>query len=179
MADLKFPLTTDHLKLQPLNEAELWKGQWSIIPIHGGTDPIGHFEFVGDRNKGELGISVELDENYRNQGYGEEVFYAIAQFVFRIRSINEINAVCDQDNHRCIHALEKAGYIRRDHKDHQYYYSKKKDKSAWTGLYLAIGMIAGMILGLAISNLWIGFGIGILAGFVIGRFLDARENSDN
>ena len=51
----------------------------------------------------------------------------------------------------------------------------KKQKTSWTGFYIFIGMVAGFIIGLTISNLWMGTIGGVLIGAVMGYLMDKKE----
>ncbi|MBR5117008.1 MAG: GNAT family N-acetyltransferase [Lachnospiraceae bacterium] len=175
MGHLRFPLVTDHLILQPDNEEKIWSEPWSVRLKGGSQETIGMLSMAGAQIAGEVPIRVELEPAYRDQGYGREIFYFMAKFVFRFRNLKEISAVCEHENDRCVHALEKAGYVLREHKSGLDYYSMKKPKTAWTGLYLSVGVCAGLILGITFSNLWAGIVTGVLAGITLGILLDRRE----
>ena len=175
MGRLRFPLRTDHLTLQPENEEKIWEEPWAVRLTESG-EPIGTLTVGSAGIAGEVTIHAELEPAYQNRGYGREIFYFLAKFVFRFRDLKEISAVCEHENDRCVHALERAGYVLREHKDGKDHYSMKKPKTAWTGLYLGIGVCAGLTLGIVLSNLWAGIVTGVLAGIVVGFLLDRREN---
>ncbi len=174
MSKLRFPLVTDHLLLQPDDEEKLWNEKWTVRSRDGAQDVIGTLSLAGAKIAGEVPIRVELQEEYRNRGFGTEIFYFMAKFVFRFRDLKEISAVCEHENDKCVHALEKAGYVLREQKNGMDHYSMKKPKTAWTGLYVSVGVCAGLILGVVLSNLWAGLVTGILAGAIVGFVLDRR-----
>ena len=170
----RFPLYSDHLILMPDNEHDIWNEKWTVSLHNSSSDRIGILRFSESKVAGETEVYVELDPAYRDKGYGEEIFYFMAKFAFRFRRIKEICAVCAHDNDKCIHALEKADYVLREHKNGMDYYSKKKPKTAWAGLYIPIGLIAGYLLGILISNLIIGTIIGVSVGVFVGFVLDKK-----
>ena len=171
----RFPVVTDRLLLQPNNEEDCLNSEWSVSLREEPDKTIGSFKLTRSKVPGEASISVELEPDYRNQGYGSEIFYDMSIFVFGTGRMKELYASCKDENRICKRALEKAKYVYRENKDGLDHFSVKKDKSAWTGLYVCIGFLAGLILGILISNLWLGMGIGLLAGFLTGWVLDARE----
>ena len=172
----KYPVVTDHLLLQPNNEEDCLNSEWTVSLREEQDKKIGTFELVRSKVPGEASISVELEPDYRNQGYGSEIFYDMSIFLLSTGRMKELYASCKNENRICKRALEKAKFVYRENKDGLDHYSIKKDKSAWTGFYVCIGFLAGLILGIVLSNLWLGMGIGLLAGFLIGRILDAKEN---
>lgn len=178
MKKSRFPLYTEHLSIRPRNEEKIWNEKWDISLKEAESEVIGFMSFEGAKVPGEVPIRVELDEEYRNKGYGSEVFYTMSRFALGFRNIKEVCAACRHDNHLCTRALDKAGYVYREKKDGMEWYSVKKDRSAWTGLYLFIGMFAGLILGIVFSNLWAGTAVGLFAGLVIGQGLDRKENKE-
>ncbi len=178
MGKVRYPLISDHLEIRPENEENIWDEKWSVRLKGKSGESIGHISFAGGKIAGEIPISVELEPEYQNKGYGAEIFSFMARFLFRFRSVREVTANCADDNDRCIKALEKAGYVCREHENRKYYYSIKKSKPVWTGIYLVIGLIAGMIIGIVFSNLWGGTAFGVIVGLICGYLLDKREDPD-
>ncbi len=176
---IRFPLVTDHLLLQPAEAGTLWNTEWSVRKRDGEQEQIGSLFPESGKISGEIGIRLELAPEYRDQGYGTEVFYAMAKFVFCFRDLREISAVCAHENDRCLRALNKAGYVFREHRDGMDCYSMKRPRTAWTGIYVTVGVFAGFILGIVLSNPVVGFVTGVLAGVIIGILLDGREKRRN
>ncbi len=172
---IRFPLVTDRLLLQPAEPGGLWNTGWTVRKRDGEQETIGSLYPESLKTPGEIGIRVELEPEYRDQGFGTEIFYAMAKFVFRFRDLREISAVCPHENDRCLRALNKAGYVYREHLDGMDRYSMTRPRTAWTGIYVAVGVFAGFILGIVLSNPVAGFVTGVLAGVVIGILLDNRE----
>jgi uncharacterized membrane-anchored protein YhcB (DUF1043 family) len=55
----------------------------------------------------------------------------------------------------------------------------KKQKTAWTGVYVFVGLVAGFMIGIVISNLWVGTIAGIVIGIVIGYLMDKKEKRED
>lgn len=172
--DSKYILKSKDLVIVPSDDNNLWNGDW-IVGLKSG-EQIGKASFAGKKEYGAIPINVELDEQYRNTGYGTRVFRMMVNFAFKINGIYEVTARTDRENDKCVKALEKARFIHRGTDNGVELYSKIKDKTAWTGIYLLIGIIVGMILGIVIGNLPVGMGIGVVACTLIGINMDLREN---
>ena len=177
MNEIIFPLVTKHFSLVPGDEKRIWEEDWSINLAGDDQTNIGHIHFEDGIYHGEVKISVDMNPEYDKTGYVQEIFYSMARFVFLFKDIREISTVCRHENDHRVRGLEKAGYVLREFKDGSDYYSMKKQKTSWTGLYVIIGMIAGFLIGLLISNLWAGTIGGVLIGTIIGYLLDKKEQS--
>lgn len=178
MNKIDFPLETRHFTIKPKDEDNLWREDWSICLKNGDDREIGTLRFEEASFHGEVHFSSDLDPAYDKEYYSAEIFYAMARFAFRYRNIREISTVCRQVNEHRVKGLEKAGYVRRQSKDGDVYYSMKKQKTSWTGLYIFVGMIAGFLIGITVSNLWTGTCAGLLIGIIIGILMDKREQKD-
>ncbi len=179
MGKAVFPLVSDHFTIRPVNENDIWNEKWTVCLKDGNKDEIGTLSFEGGMVAGEIPLSIELKPEYRDKGYGTELFRFMARYAFRYRFIREVKAVCSMDNELCVRALEKADYVFRERVGRTYYYSIKKEKPVWTGVYLVVGLIAGMIIGIVFSNLWAGTVFGVVVGLIMGFLLDKRDDPDN
>ena len=175
MSSLQFPLLSEHLAFDPSVDEDFWNKPWTVSLRDEPETVIGTVSFAGATIAGEVPINVELKPEFRDQGYGAEIFAFMARWVFRFRNLREVTAVCDHENDKCIHALSKAGYVYREIKGNREYYSIKRQKTGWTGLYVIVGFSAGFMIGLLLTNLWLGTAIGVLAGAITGILLDLRE----
>lgn len=178
MDEKLFPLVTKHFLLQPQNTEKIWEEPWSVSLIKGEQKKVGsiHFEEAGFH--GEVKIRVELENEYDKTGYDAEIFSTMAKFVFMFKDLREISTSCRHENDHRVRGLEKAGYVLREFKDGCDYYSMKKQKTSWTGLYIFVGLIAGFIIGITVSNLWMGTLSGILIGAVIGYLMDKKVEKE-
>lgn len=178
MSEIVFPLVTKHFFISPKNEKNLWGEEWSICFKDGDKENIGslHFEEAGFH--GSVKMFVELDPPFVEERNISEVYYAMSRFIFRFREMREICTFCRHEDDKSVRGLEKAGYVLREFKDGNDYYSITKQKTAWTGAYVIIGMVAGFFIGIMISNLWAGTIAGVLIGTVIGYLMDKREKKD-
>ena len=50
-----------------------------------------------------------------------------------------------------------------------------KQKTAWTGVYLIIGIVAGLVLGFVFNNGWAGLGVGVFVAVILGGSMDFKE----
>ena len=179
MGELNFPLETRHFFIQPGNREKLWEEEWTVTLKNGDHNKIGSFFFENANFRDEVKITLNLDKNYEKSKYSAEILYEIARFVFRFNNIREISTVCRYEDEHRVRGLERAGYVRRQTKDGDVYYSMKKQKTAWTGVYVFVGLVAGFMMGIVISNLWVGTIAGIIIGIVIGYLMDKKEKRED
>lgn len=171
-------IKTKEMIIEPVNDDDIWEGEW-IISIKGEEwIQIGKASFAGTKASGTVPIEITLDEKYRNKRYGTKAFKLLVEFAFGFKNIYEVEAVTDSENEKCIYALEKAGFVRRKKEGKVETYSIIKPASTWMGLYIYIGIIIGLVIGIVISSMWIGMVIGIAIGFVIGTVLDNEEKKE-
>lgn len=165
---------TKGMLIEPVSEEDLWERPWSIqiIDQEGKKLPIGTISFAGEKQLGEIPVSVELNEKYRNQGYGTQALGLMVDWAFKYSNIYEIKAEAERENDKAIKMLEHNGFIYRSGDRKMEQFSIVKRKTGWLGLYMVIGFVAGIIIGLVIAHPAIGMAIGLLAGFAVGTSLD-------
>ena len=177
----KFGYKSGDMMVKPTNEEDIWNSKWDIYLKIGGDDTrIGWVSFEGPKEKGTIPISMELFPLYRHRGHGPNVLKMMREWAFLHGNIYEISAECPNDNTDFIHALQKAGFVYREGSSVKAgameRYSVTKQRSSWLGLYILIGVVGGIILGIALGHIWVGFGVAMFAGIVIGISMDAAEN---
>ena len=178
MAEKLFPLVTKHFNITPKDENRPMEEEWVVSLKEDNQAQVGSLRFEDGLFNGEVKVAVELNTEYDKTMFVQEVYYSMARFVFRIKDVREICTECRHENDHRVRGLEKAGYVRRETKDGVDHYSMTKQKSSWTGLYIMIGLISGFIIGLTVSNLWMGTIGGVLTGAIIGYLLDKRDASN-
>lgn len=174
----KYGLKTSIIKIIPINEANVWNEPWNILLIKDDDKVIGTVSFEGIKELGSVPIKIELEERYRNLGYGTEALKMMTEWAFLHKDVYEIIAKCFDDNDKCIHALEKAGYVYRKRESNIETYSITKPKTTWLGLYIIIGITVGLILGIVVGNQWVGLAIGVFVGAIIGANMDSKANKE-
>lgn len=175
----RYTIKTKDIIIKPRSEGDIWEGIFDIsVKEEDKFVNIGTATFSGEKILGAVPLSVNLDEEYRNKGYGTRVYKLMTDFAFGFKNIYEVVAVTDSDNDKCVYALEKAGFIRRKKEGKVETYSITKPKSVWLGLYVYIGIILGLIIGIVIGILWVGMVIGLFIGIAIGMAMDSRENKE-
>ena len=178
MGENIFPLVTKHFTIQPKDREKLWEDEWVVTLRDGDNKEVGRLGFEDAVLHGEMKIHVNLEKEYDKEDFIRELFYSMAKFSFNFLDVREISTVCRHEDEHRVRGLEKAGYVRRETKDGCDYYSMKKQQTSWTGFYVIIGMIAGFLIGIVISNLWAGTVAGVLIGTVMGYLLDKKEHKD-
>lgn len=177
-AGSRFTIKTKEMIIEPVDEGNIWEGDWTITLREDKPVQIGTASFAGDKLLGAVPICVTLSEQYRNRDYGTEVYKLMVEFAFGFKNIYEVTAVTDSDNDKCVHALEKAGFVRRKKEGKTETYSVIKPNSTWMGLYLYIGIIAGLVLGIVVGTLWVGMVIGVVLGVMIGAVMDTGAKKE-
>lgn len=172
----RFTIKTKEMIIEPVDESDVWEGEWNIILRADKPVTIGTASFAGEKMLGAVPVSINLEEKYRNQGYGTLAFKLLVDFAFGYKNIYEVYAVAFADNDACISALEKAGFVRREKNGKTETYSIYKPKTVWLGIYIYIGLIAGLVIGIVINMPWVGLIIGLIIGFILGAILDSDEN---
>lgn len=175
MGEKILPLVTRHFMMEPENADKLWEDEWSVTLKDDDKTKVARFHFEDAGLDGELTLFLDIEPSYQKPGLGAEIYAAIAEFVFKFQEHKAIRTSCRHENDDLVHSLEKAGYVRRGNADGSDFYSIKKQKTSWAGLYMIIGLIAGFIIGITISNLWIGTISGVIIGTVIGYLLDKKD----
>lgn len=178
MGEVVFPLETKHFNIEPKDVERLWDGEWSISLNDDAKTNAGSLFFENGIFNGEVKMTADLTPEYDKSGYVKEIYYSMANFLFQFKDIREISTVCRHENDHRVRGLEKAGYVYRENKDGSDYYSIKKQKTAWTGFYVIIGFVAGFMIGIVLSNLWLGTIAGVLIGATMGYLMDKKENKD-
>lgn len=176
MADQsRYTIKTKDMIINPVDAENIWECDW-IITIFDEKKPIniGTATFAGEKMAGTVPLSVTLDEAYRNKKYGTTVFKLMVDFAFGFKNIYEVSAVTEEENDKCRHALEKAGFVHRKTEHHIETLSIIKPKSAWLALYVYIGIIVGLILGFVVGSTWVGLVIGIVLGLMFGSIMDSE-----
>ena len=139
----------------------------------------GLIRFEGAPELGKVVISFSVIERYRDRGYASRALKMMRDHLFWRGDIYEIEALVTLENDPAIHALTNAGFVYRSVENNDGVktetYSITKPKSAWSGLYLLIGLIVGLTLGILMANLVIGLIMGVVAGLVTGAILDSRN----
>lgn len=174
----KHTIKTKDMIIKPVEDANIWEGEWTISIKNEDWIQIGTANFKGEKLLGTVPVTVTLDEKYRNKGYGTRAFKLLVEFAFGFKNIYEVKAVTYSDDDKCVYALEKAGFVRRNKEGKEETYSVIKPASTWMGLYIYIGIIIGLIIGIVVSAMWVGMVIGLVIGFVIGTVLDNEEKKE-
>lgn len=171
-------LKSTHLIIKPSDPQNLWDADWDIYMKSDEEKKLGTISFAGGKSLGVVPISIQLEERYRNQGYGTEAIKVMVDWAFLHKNVYEITALAEHENDKYIAALEKAGFVYREGDWNKESYSITKPRTTWLGLYLFIGLIAGFLIGILIGSAWLGMGIGMVFSFLIGTSMDKQANKE-
>ncbi len=167
-----FYLKSEKITITPSNEEDLWESDWVVAFRKGEKEQIGTASFAGEKILGAVPLQVELAQNYRNRGLGTEVIKLMVNWAFLHKNIFEVISQVEHENDKGVNALQKAGFVFRGNEGNVETYSILKAQTTWTGVYVAVGIVVGMILGLTLNNLWLGFAGGMISCLCIGTIMD-------
>lgn len=172
MKKSNFCLKTDTMTITPSNMEDLWESDWIIAFRKGDKEQLGTATFAGEKHLGTIPLYVELLPEYRNRGLGTEIIRMLVNWAFLHKNIFEVVSRAEHENDKGVNALQKAGFVYRGSEGTLETYSVIKGKTAWTGVYVIVGILNGMLLGVVFNNLWLGFVIGIIVSLCIGEIMD-------
>lgn len=172
-----FCLKSDTLTITPANREDLWESEWNIAFRKDDKEQLGTATFAGEKLLGTVPLHVELMPKYRNRGLGTEIIRMMVNWAFLHKNIFEVVSRVEHENDKGINALQKAGFVYRGIDEGKVEtYSIIKAKTTWTGVYLVIGIFVGLLLGIVLNSLWVGFIIGIVASLCVGGIMDNKAN---
>lgn len=178
MSENNYVVKSPKLTITPSDESRPWDTDWIITLTKEEDKQIGTLSLAGEKVLGTIPLQVNLVEEYRNKGYGTEVITMMVNWLFRIKSIYEVSAETDKENDKAVKALQKSGFVYRSIDGRTEHYSITKPKTAWTGLYLFIGVFLGLIFGIVFSHILISMAAGIIISTSIGLSLDMAANKE-
>ena len=167
-----FCLKSDTVTITPSNMENLWESDWIIAFRKGEKEQIGTASFAGEKLFGAVPLNVELMTKYRNRGLGTEIIRMMVNWAFLHKNVYEVVSKVEHENDKGVNALQKAGFVFRGNEGKEETYSIIKGKTVWTGVYVVVGILVGMIFGIVINSVWLGFAIGLGASLCIGAIMD-------
>lgn len=174
----KHVLSSPKLTITASDDNDLWNAPW-IISLSGKDEKkIGYVTLAGEKVLGTIPIYVELDEEFRNHGYGTEAVSMMTAWVFHFKNVYEIKAETDRENDKAVKVLKKTRFVYRDSEGRTEHYSLTRPRTAWTGLYLFLGIFLGLILGIVLAHIVTGLIIGVVIGVSIGLSLDVKADKE-
>lgn len=169
-----FKAKSGNIVITPQDETNPWDGDWDIV-LKKEDEKIGIVNFKGEKVYGTVPLYVELMPEYRDKKIGRRVISMMVNWAFGFTNIFEVKTLVDEENGMAIHALNAADFVYRDEENKVLEYSITKPKSVWTGAYVVIGTILGVIAGFLFGNAIIGFAAGIVLSVIVGTGLDLKE----
>lgn len=160
----------------------LWTGDWQIYHItskKAENTYVGKLHFCGAPEKGHVEICISIEKEYINHKYATNTLKAITEWIFLGTEILIIDAHIESDNVPALKAFTAGGFIYRSKEHGIEHYSIEKPPAAWLGLYIVIGVWAGLLLGIIFATAAIspaiGFAIGILIGVMCGKTMEIQD----
>lgn len=177
-------IKTEHLYIVPMEDfstrADLYSINWGIYLVKSKKEKllIGKFHFNGPEELGVMSFEFEIDEPYRYKGYGTEFLKAVAEWALMQNKVYEIACEIPTKCEAAIRAINKAHFVYRKGDKISEHYSLTRQKSSWLGLYVILGLVVGLSLGIIFNNGVIGLIIGLVSGILFGGVLDSKANKE-
>ena len=172
MMQNSFCQKSETVTITPSNMEDLWESDWIIAFRKGEKEQLGTASFAGEKLLGAVPLNVELMPKYRNRGLGTEIIRMMVNWAFLHKNVYEVVSKVEHENDKGVNALQKAGFVFRGNEGKEETYSIIKGKTVWTGVYVVVGILVGMIFGIVINSVWLGFAIGLGASLCIGAIMD-------
>lgn len=168
--ELKEILVEMLMNLECNGKQRIWYSLWNIFSKEEGQK-IGEIGFHGKPSeKGEVEISIFIQEKYRRQGYGLEAMNLLSSWALSQDKINYIQAKLKKDNTDYQKLLAKAGFFLVSELDEQQLWEKEKQQNYKRTLFVCTGIAIGFILGeVLLPNCVLGIGIGAFLGYLFGK----------
>lgn len=135
---------------------------------------IGTLRFLGKPENGCVEVDIQINEGFRNKNYASETLKAVTDWCFAKDKLFIIDAHIDSENRAALTAFTKAGFVYRSKDKGIEHYSIIKPANTWLGIYMVIGVWAGLLIGVVTSSPAIGFAIGLLIGLIMGKILENK-----
>ncbi len=151
-----------------------WYAAWAIM-LRDGT-LIGDACFKGAPQEGEAEIGYGLDARYRGLGYATEAVCALCEWAFaESNELYFLMGETDADNAASQNVLKKNGFVPAGEGEEGPRFERERPKSAWSAVYIGVGMCLGVAVGTASNNLAMGIAIGSSMGVALGVALDRKD----
>lgn len=146
---------------------------WEIREKKGG--PVGDAGFKGAPACGEVEIGYGIDPAFRSQGYATEAVRALVDWAFGQEGVYYVMAEREKDNLASARVLEKLAFRPAGEGQEGPRFELEKPVTAWTAVYLPLGVGVGLCFGTAMDNLALGLCIGAAIGLGLGACLGAAD----
>ena len=191
MKNDRYQIKTDRLIIKPELDSStpntspndpdaIWDTGWSIFLKNrpASQPPIGTIRFGGAPVLGKLSVSFDINELKRNCGFASEALKGITNWLFWRGDIFEIEAFVPCENDPAMHVLANARYVYRTTEVSDGVkterYSITKPYTSWSGLYLCLGIVIGLALGIIFASPVVGLIVGLVMCYAAGSAMDNK-----
>lgn len=161
----------------------LWYTNWAIALRSNGTE-VGEFSFKGPVNhRGEVEIGCMIRPEHRRKGYATEAVREMLRWAFRDEHVYFIMAETTPENVPSQKLLRKLGFSKTGkYGEEGPVFELEREPAVNRNRMMSLGVLFGISAGLLLlQNVQEGVVIGLLAGWLMGSFADAkdRRNREN
>ena len=146
---------------------------WEIREKRGG--PVGDVCCKGTPVCGEVEIGYGIAAYARGKGYATEAVRALIDWALAQEGVYYIMAERERDNRASAHVLEKLGFQPAGEGEEGPRFELEKPVTAWTAVYLPLGISVGLCFGTAMGNLALGMCLGATIGTLLGVWISSAD----
>lgn len=178
----KYRIKADDVDIFPVlpesGEKNIWKIRWEAFQKKDEKKKVGTISFSGEPELGRTGVIVEPEPEFKDSKEMKTALSAMVSWAFNQKKCYELTAEALHEDDAMVYLLQAGGLVYREGTRTVEYYSATKQRTSWTGLYIVIGIISGLILTVVFDSPYIGMPIGIFAGFAVGAIMDQKETAE-
>lgn len=156
----------------------VWDVKWLIKERKDEKRHVGSLWFNGVPEMGVVDMNFSIESRFWNREYAREALRAIIDWVFDKKDLYEIKITIGVEEEDKAAVLQRSGFVFRRGNKVDESYSIVKPRTVWTGLYVPIGIVAGIGLGVLFDSMIVGLAVGVVIGLVVGVILDTRANAE-
>lgn len=153
-------------------ENKIWYYPWYITIKNKSCTLVGIFRFNGPPERGTVLLRVKEDKDYIDSDFAEEALASICDWAMAQKDVYKIRVHRVPNDKRYHELLQKCGFGPGPEPSRA---EKKKSASAWTLVYMLIGLSVGMTTGISLGNFALGMVLGLSGGIILGLLFDMNE----
>lgn len=180
MAKNKYSIKCGDVILVPVKPEQenytKWDIKWEAYEKKEEKRKVATVFFCSAPENGTVSIDFTVEEGFKFHAYTKDAVMAIKEWALDQNGIYEVTCDTFKEDEVKVDAIQRAGLIYRNVNQGIEHYSADKQRTAWTALYIMIGVFAGMIMGIVFNSMPIGLAMGVIIGIIIGALMDGKAN---
>lgn len=177
----KFRIKADEVDIYPVlsdpQDKCIWHIIWEAYDKDKEQHKVGTVCFDGEPERGRVSLKVECEDEFVDTREARSMLNAMISWAFNQKGIYVVETVAEHTDYHKVELLQSAGFVYREGTRSIEQYSVIKEPTSWTGLYVFIGFVAGLILVVVFDHIVIGLTLGLFAGVSVGSIMDHNEQA--